>query len=138
MENELTNTGCNLSLESIYFEELSFVKKTNQKTNNAFRLNMKAEFETCEKNKDFFSTILDLKICDKENISLSIRAIIVGTFKLSTSDSTLRDTLIEKNSVAILLPYLRSQISILTTQPGFKTILIPIVNVDNFNYRDAE
>ena len=37
--------------------------------------------------------------------------------------------LIKENGVAILFPYLRSEITLLTTQPGFQPIVLPAVNI---------
>ncbi len=39
--------------------------------------------------------------------------------------------LIKSNAVAILLPYMRSQVSILTSQPETRSEMLPIINVYN-------
>ena len=39
------------------------------------------------------------------------------------------DTMATKNTVAILFPYIRSQISLMTTQPGMHPIIIPPMNI---------
>ena len=52
-----------------------------------------------------------------------------GTFcTVEVSDKNVKDYLLHVNSIAILFPYLRSQISIATTQPGIVPIQVPIVN----------
>ena len=40
-----------------------------------------------------------------------------------------RDVLIRQNAVAILFPYLRSQVSLLTTQPGVEPVILPPLNI---------
>ena len=37
--------------------------------------------------------------------------------------------LFKENGVAILFPYLRSELTLLTTQPGFQPIVLPAVNI---------
>ena len=38
--------------------------------------------------------------------------------------------LYQKNSVAILMPYLRSEISLLTAQPETETVVLPVFNIN--------
>lgn len=42
----------------------------------------------------------------------------------------LKQSLIKKNTVAIMMPYLRSQISLLTAQPGTESVVLPVFNVN--------
>lgn len=46
-------------------------------------------------------------------------------------DETLpeKDVLLEQNAVAILFPYLRSELTLLTAQPGVQPIVLPVTNV---------
>ena len=37
--------------------------------------------------------------------------------------------MLEKNTLAIMFPYLRSYISIITTQPGMNPIVLPAMNI---------
>ena len=43
----------------------------------------------------------------------------------------LKNTLITKNSIAILMPYLRSEVSLLTAQPEVDCVVLPAFNVNN-------
>ena len=40
-----------------------------------------------------------------------------------------RDAIIHQNAVAILFPYVRSQITLLTSQPEVDSIVLPPVNI---------
>lgn len=39
------------------------------------------------------------------------------------------DTVIQQNAVAIVMPYIRSQVSILTAQPGVESVVLPPFNI---------
>ena len=39
------------------------------------------------------------------------------------------DTIISQNTAAILMPYLRSEISLLTAQPSMEPVVIPPLNI---------
>ena len=67
------------------------------------------------------------------NINLS------GYFSIETDDDLTDDlinTLISKNSVAILMPYLRSQVSLLTAQPEVECVVLPAFNINNMLEKD--
>lgn len=41
-----------------------------------------------------------------------------------------KDDLISKNAIAILMPYLRSEVSLLTAQPGMECVVLPAFNIN--------
>lgn len=54
---------------------------------------------------------------------------ISGLFRLS-EDSVLGKKILENNTVAILFPYLRSQLTLLSSQPDFEPIILPALNIN--------
>ena len=57
----------------------------------------------------------------------------LGFFKLERNTEItdeIAEEILKKNTVAIMLPYIRSQISLLTTQPGMAPILLPPMDVN--------
>lgn len=59
----------------------------------------------------------------------NINAQISGIFEL-TEESIMGKKLLTNNAVAILFPYLRSQLTLLTSQPGFEPIILPVMNIN--------
>lgn len=62
-----------------------------------------------------------------------IRIVLDGIFGFisdGTVDAELKNRLIQTNAVAILLPYLRSEVSILTAQPDTESVVLPPLNVN--------
>lgn len=62
---------------------------------------------------------LSIKMCEQADFELVNAEILDADMQLST---------LKTNTVAIMLPYLRSQVSLLTTQPGMAPIQLPIYN----------
>ena len=42
----------------------------------------------------------------------------------------MKKSLIQKNAVAIMMPYVRSQLTLLTSQPGVDPIVMPPLNIN--------
>ncbi len=49
-----------------------------------------------------------------------------------------RNKLISRNTVAILMPYLRSEVSLLTAQPGIECVVLPTFNINHMMDKQAE
>ena len=64
------------------------------------------------------------------NIALELQT--VGIFKIDKTDldENVYEHLIKVNTVAIIFPFIRSQVSLLTTQPGITPIMIPPINLN--------
>ena len=58
-----------------------------------------------------------------------IKAQISGIFSIA-EDSVLGRKVLSNNTVAILFPYLRSQLTLLTSQPGFEPVILPVMNIN--------
>lgn len=66
--------------------------------------------------------------------NISIELTCVGIFELIDNDEKLEKDMIndvlQKNTVAIMYPFIRSQVSLLSTQPGMQPIMIPPIDVN--------
>ncbi len=59
---------------------------------------------------------------------------LTGFFKLEEEQALSEDVkkaLVTKNTVAILMPYLRSEVSLLTAQPGMECVVLPAFNINS-------
>lgn len=74
-----------------------------------------------------YKVSLTLHLGDSDdNLAVSVEC--VGTFSIENfSDKTI----IEKNAVAIMFPYIRSYVSTISTQPGMTPIVIPAININS-------
>lgn len=74
-------------------------------------------------------------INDEENKDLDIKLVMSGYFSLEDNDSINVDEerkkhLIEKNTLTIMFPYIRSYITNLTAQSGGRPIIVPPININ--------
>ena len=56
---------------------------------------------------------------------------ITGYFSIDEDDPQ-KDTLLQRNALAILFPFARSQMTLLTSQPETTPVIIPVVNINRF------
>ena len=54
---------------------------------------------------------------------------LTGIFEVA-GGLTDENTFLQKNAIAVMFPYLRSQITLLTSQPGMTPLIIPILNIN--------
>ena len=91
----------------------------------------------------------DIKPLDKDGFQtrISCEVVVDGFFKLEVSlvghfsvvgGMTGENSYLTENSVAILFPYLRSQITLLTAQPGISPLVIPAINITAFLQADED
>lgn len=64
----------------------------------------------------------------KREDEFEMKLVITGYFELDENDPN-KEALLEKNAVAILFPFLRSEITLLSSQPEMTPIVLPVVNI---------
>ena len=57
---------------------------------------------------------------------------LIGLFEFNSTDmeDTTKRLLLSRNAVAILMPYMRSQVSLLTAQPNLTPVVLPVFNIN--------
>ena len=111
-----------LVLDKIEIVESVFRKKDASLEDLELEVNVERNLSKIENNS--YEVVLVVTVCDKEEIiyvSVKSRAI----FKTRQENMDI----LEKNTVAIMFPYVRSYISIITTQPGMMPIVLPAMNI---------
>lgn len=115
--------GCILKLNALVFDEITFK-----------RINLHSENELAVS----FSIRIGTNISDPNEKKVSVR--ISGekkeeyTFEIQASgfffhEGDASDEIIQQNAVAIVMPYIRSEVSILTAQPGMEPVVLPPFNI---------
>jgi len=133
MENSALSA---LSLEKLCFDHISYSRKDEHfYPQNNYEMNFQREISECE-GKNHYKIKLSANIWSEGKlIELSIS--LTGYFTCECDDESMRETLIKDNTVAIMLPYLRSQISLVSTQPDVPPIVLPTINVVEL-FKDSE
>ena len=115
--------ACVLKLEHLVFDEISFKRigfKSHEDVNFEFGFN----FDSAD--EEVFIARISVVGTKADEYKFEVRA--SGYFQVSSQEND-RDAIIHQNAVAILFPYVRSQITLLTSQPEVDSIVLPPVNI---------
>ena len=114
---------CILNLKNLLFVELTF-NRVNFKSKN----DLQVEFGFSFNKREYGEFVSSIRIIGtkKDEYNFVVRA--SGYFQISEAveDS---DILIQQNAIAIVFPYIRSQISLLTAQPEVDPVILPPMNI---------
>lgn len=126
MKKSIESNKAILQLERVYFDEIKYMFHANETTNFQYLFDFEKEIEEIDENK--YKVTLVCHVCDENNeVDLLIR--VIGEFICEIEDTEFKNTLLNENAIAILFPYLRSHICLVTAQPSIPPINLPAINV---------
>lgn len=126
MENKQTVQSI-LHLDEIMFDKIEF-KRLGISSDNELELKLQSNIAQ-KQDTEIYRVTLTLIGTKPEEYLFEIT--LTGFFIItdeSISDD-LKNALITKNAPAILMPYLRSEASLLTAQPGIECVVLPVFNI---------
>lgn len=112
-----------LVLKNLYFESINFGRDNNMPSKS------ETDFDVEYKDLSEFEIEVKLK-CIILGDTFKIEVVLVGVFENKEVDVNIRDQVNKINTVSIMFPYLRSELSLITAQPNFPTIDLPIMNIN--------
>jgi preprotein translocase subunit SecB len=122
-------TECKLQLHDLYFSRFDF-SLSREDQNTDYNTSFKIEYAIGKSDDSKIKVTIDTSITNKTNtLNLNLQTVALFSIEKEEVDNTLYEQLIKQNTVAIVFPFIRSQVSLLTTQPGIQPILIPPINV---------
>lgn len=111
-----------LILEKIEITESTFKKK--DVSLDELELGVRVEHNVENIGEDEYEIVLNTTVSDEnENIYVNVKGKAIFRTQQKNMD------MLEKNTIAIMFPYIRSYISIITTQPGMPPIVLPAMNI---------
>lgn len=116
-----------LILNKLVFDKIEFNRKGFRNSNEA---EFQMEGQISGGNDDNYRVVLTIKGEKKDEYDFLIS--LSGFFGFNAEEelsSEVKINLINKNAVSILMPYLRSEVSLLTAQPEVECIVLPPFNV---------
>ena len=126
MQND--NIKSALKLDNLFFDEISFSRIGFQNENKP-KLSMELSIGE-DINSKHYRTTLKFTLNKEDEYIVNVTAIGIFEFIGNVDEETKKD-LIQKNSVSIMMPYVRSEISLITAQPGVETVVLPPFNINN-------
>lgn len=119
-----------LNLDKIVFDKIEF-KRLGFSSDKELELNIQSNVAR-KKDAEIYRVTLILKGNKPEEYIFEISLTGFFTIEINSEISEeLKNTMIKKNSVAILMPYLRSEVSLLTAQPSVTCVVLPAFNINS-------
>ncbi len=119
-----------LCLDKLIFDNITFERFGLQNDN---KIKFELGINIAEKeNENIYRVQLHLVGDKRDEYRLEI--VLSGYFSFDESveiDEETKDAIITQNTVAIIMPYLRSEISLLTAQPETDCVVMPPLNIAN-------
>lgn len=124
-----------MQMKEIYIQRSAFERNNSKISGKSLEI----EFERGRKQLEdsLFQVILNTHIHNTAN-EFSIDLSVVGIFDVSKVDASMCETLLDKNTYAILFPFVRSQVTLLTSQPGMQPIVLPAININSMIEASSE
>lgn len=116
-----------LKAKKIVFDHLEFKRLNfrNEKEDQPLDINFSTEIGALE-NQNTYHVSMEVKATKKEEYEAIVK--ISGFFEVENDDPD-AETFINQNAVAILFPYIRSELTLLTSQPDTIPIILPVMNI---------
>lgn len=126
----MDNNECKLQMIDLYFSKYEF-KQERGKESQEYNTSFQIEYAINSEDETKVKVTIDTMVANEPN-SIVLNLQTVGIFKIdkANTDETTYDHLIKANTVAIIFPFIRSQISLLTSQPGMMPIMLPPININ--------
>lgn len=125
---KMANFNSSLILKEMVFDKIEFERK-GFKNNKELEFNLQVQIGSGTDNTYKVTLVLNAKKPNEYDIVISLS----GFFELEGReelDDNMVQNLISKNTVAILMPYLRSELTLLTAQPNTESVVLPPFNIN--------
>ncbi|MCI8478831.1 MAG: hypothetical protein HFE97_10955 [Oscillospiraceae bacterium] len=118
-----------VKLDRLYVKELSFWRTEAPIDSASLTVEFQRNYRFNETETQC-TVELTCTVKDEDDSLLHTDVVICGLFSCEEEDRETRLTLLKKNTLAILFPYLRSQICLITSQPDLSPITLPTMNIN--------
>lgn len=124
----MDNFNCSLILQKLVFDKIEFDRKGFKNTNE-LKLSLQVQIGVSEDGAYKVTLVLNGEKQEEYNILISLS----GFFEIELQDGLkdeMAQELIKKNAVAIMMPYLRSELTLITAQPDTESVVLPPFNIN--------
>lgn len=121
---------CKLQMNELYFSKYDFIQ-TREDTNSDYSTSFHINYAVSKKDSSKFKiTILTSVKNETDSVHINLETVGIFTVDNNEMSENISEQLIKVNTVAIMFPFIRSQISLLTTQPGLTPVMLPPININ--------
>lgn len=125
---KMKNFNSLLTLQKLVFDKIEFDRK-GFKNANELKFELQVQIGIGEDRTHKVTLVLKGEKQEEYSILISLS----GFFKIEKQeeiDDEMVRQLINKNTVAIMMPYLRSELTLLTAQPDTDSVVLPPFNIN--------
>lgn len=123
------NIRSSLILQQLVFDKVSFERQGN-KNQNDIKFQIKTEIGKLA-GEELYKVSLAIRADKTEEYIVEIQVTGMFVFEEGSGlNKEQKQVLINKNAVAILMPYIRSEMSLITAQPGMECVVLPPFNIN--------
>lgn len=119
---DINQIKSSLRMDNLYFKEYSFNRK-NKIMDGEYKISIQ---KSIRKTGDHTYNIEMQTNVDKEDMNLQL--IAAAEFIYEAEDYSKEESIVNSNTVAIMFPFIRSQITLMTSQPGMVPIILPPID----------
>ena len=119
---DINNALSDLKMEYFYFNYCS-IEREKDIADGQYHMNLNKNIEKI--GDHVFKVVLDFSIL-KDDLKISVSA--QAQFLYEAFDYSDEQEIIDNNTVAIMFPFIRSEVTLLTSQPGMSPIVLPPIN----------
>ena len=123
---DINKIKSNLQMKNFYFSNCSFIRGAIVE-DGEFNMNLQKEISSIGNHE--YRVVLIISV-EKEDMKLEL--IAQADFLYESDDYSREEAIINANTVAIMFPFIRSQVTLLTSQPGMTPIVLPAINTQKF------
>lgn len=121
----METNNCVLKFNHLVFDKISF-QRENFSSDGKLDFTFGFNFDT----KTPGEIIVHIKVSGVKESEYDFEVVATGYFSY-TGEKTKINIMARQNAAAIVFPYIRSQITLLTAQPGMQPIILPPLNIAN-------
>ncbi len=124
------NESTFLSFKGYEIVKLNMTKVKNDMSKSADNIGFLYKIIPNKKDKtyDKVNVIQGVRIGSSQEFPYDLEVVLKGNFKLESDSNNSKIELIKTNASAILFPYLRATVSLLTSQLEYEKIILPVMN----------
>lgn len=122
-----------MQLIKLFYNKINFTRISLSEKQGQPEVKIEQKVETNKENNQIYKITLSMLCEKKEEYSIEIE--LCGLFLIVASNDD-EISIYLNNAIAIMMPYLRNQLTILTSQPDMKPIVMPVINFKNNDSKD--
>ena len=128
-EEVLKKSESVLIAKKIFIENMNFQRR--EVLNGTLHMSRSSIGKNIEEiNNNEYKCSLALKMSDEDETA-GLEIVVSGIFEFNIEmKNEQKQIIITKNTMAILFPYLRAQVTMMTSQPDMEPVVLPAININ--------